>query len=188
MQIIATKLEGCYIIQPTVFADDRGYFLETYHQQSFTQAMGNPVHFVQDNESKSNANVIRGLHLQTGQHAQAKLVSVVQGAVLDVAVDMRPNSPTFLQHISVVLNAQNKTRLFVPRGFAHGFAVLENDTIFTYKCDNFYNKQSEAGIAWDCSLLAIDWQIKKQDAIISDKDLTLPSAADFCKNIFNITI
>jgi dTDP-4-dehydrorhamnose 3,5-epimerase len=188
MQVIPTKLADCFIIQPNVFADDRGYFLETFNQQAFATAVGKAYTFVQDNESKSNAGVVRGLHLQTGDYAQAKYVSVVQGKVLDVVVDVRVGSPTFLQHIAVELSGENKTRLLVPRGFAHGFSVLENNTIFSYKCDNFYHKASEAGIAWNCDLLNIDWQINKADALVSDKDAVLPNSALFCKQVYGISI
>jgi dTDP-4-dehydrorhamnose 3,5-epimerase len=188
MQVTPTKLADCYIIQPTVFADDRGYFLETFNEQTFAKAIGKQMHFVQDNESKSNAGVVRGLHLQKGEHAQAKLVSVVQGKVLDVVVDVRVDSPTFLQHIAVELSGQNKTRLLVPRGFAHGFSVLEDNTIFSYKCDNFYNKASEAGIAWNCDLLNIDWQVKLTKAIVSNKDALLPNSKLFCEEVYGLII
>jgi dTDP-4-dehydrorhamnose 3,5-epimerase len=188
MEIIETKLDGCFIIQPKIFADERGYFLETFNAKTFLEKTNLQLQFVQDNESKSNMGVVRGLHFQTGEHAQAKLVSVAKGKVLDVAVDVRPDSPTFLQHVAVELSGDNKTQLFVPRGFAHGFAVLEDDTIFTYKCDNFYNKQSEGGLAWNCAYLHIDWQIATEKCIISAKDAELLNAPLYCKTHFGITI
>jgi dTDP-4-dehydrorhamnose 3,5-epimerase len=176
MTITQTNLEGCYIIQPTIYTDERGYFLETFNAKTFLEKTNIAIQFVQDNESKSNYGVVRGLHFQTQENAQAKLVSVTKGKVLDVAVDIRVDSPTFLQHVAVELSGENKTQLFVPRGFAHGFAVLADDTIFSYKCDNFYNKNSEGGIAWDCPRLNIDWQIAKNECIISAKDAALLNA------------
>jgi dTDP-4-dehydrorhamnose 3,5-epimerase len=179
MIITQTKLAGCLIIQPIIFADERGYFLETFNAKTFLEKTNLQIQFVQDNESKSNFGVVRGLHFQTGEHAQAKLVSVAKGKVLDIAVDIRPDSPTFLQHIAIELNDENKMQLFIPRGFAHGFAVLEDETIFTYKCDNFYNKQSEGGIKWNCELLNIDWQIPVDKCVISEKDSLLNNAATY---------
>lgn len=169
-----TKLKGCFIIEPQVFEDKRGYFVENYNQKSFKKALGLDVNFVQDNESKSSKGVLRGLHYQTGEFAQAKLVRVIKGSVLDVVVDLRPKSPTFGEHLSIELSEQNKTQFFVPRGFAHGFLVLEDNTIFSYKCDNFYNKQSEGGIIFNDEKLAIDWKLSAQELIISDKDKELP--------------
>ncbi len=175
MEIIATKLEGCFIIQPKVFEDDRGYFVETFNEVNFKKLTGISTTFVQDNESKSNYGVVRGLHFQKGNFAQAKLVRVTIGKVIDVAVDIRPESPTYLQHVAVELSGNNKTQLYVPRGFAHGFSVLEDNTIFNYKCDNIYNKASEGGLSLSDTQLAIDWQIPQSDWIISEKDSILPA-------------
>ncbi|SDS42832.1 dTDP-4-dehydrorhamnose 3,5-epimerase [Winogradskyella sediminis] len=175
MIVNETKLKDCFIIEPQVFNDKRGYFVENYNQKTFKKAVGIDVEFVQDNESKSSKGVLRGLHYQLGSFAQAKLVRVIKGSVLDVAVDLRPNSATFGEHLSVVLTEQNKKQLFVPRGFAHGFLVLEDHSIFSYKCDNFYNKESETGVIYNDETLGIDWTMTEDDLIISDKDLLLPT-------------
>ena len=174
MKAIETKLKGCFVIEPKVFQDKRGYFLESYNQKVFNKAIGQDINFIQDNESFSSKGVLRGLHYQTGEHAQAKLVRVIQGEVLDIAVDVRQTSPTFGQHISIILSEDNKKQLFVPRGFAHGFIVLSNNVLFSYKCDNFYNKESEAGIIYNDKSLNIDWKLNEDDFIISEKDLILP--------------
>lgn len=158
MKVIATAIKDVVIIEPQVFGDDRGYFFESYSQQQFDQAV-RPVHFVQDNESKSRRGVLRGLHFQKGAAAQSKLVRVVQGRVLDVAVDIRRGSPTFGKHVAVELTAENHRQLFVPRGFAHGFSVLSDEAVFQYKCDNFYAPQSEGAIVWNDPDLGIDWQL-----------------------------
>lgn len=176
-----TKLKDCFIIEPRVFQDDRGYFFESFNQESFNKLIGKSVNFVQDNESFSSRGVIRGLHFQKGEFAQAKLVRVVKGAVLDVAVDIRKESPTFGQYISVELTEENKKQLFVPRGFAHGFSVLSEAAIFSYKCDNFYNKESEAGILYNDPSLNIDWKIKLEEAQLSDKDIILPTIEAYFK-------
>ncbi|MFV0540443.1 MAG: dTDP-4-dehydrorhamnose 3,5-epimerase [Aestuariibaculum sp.] len=178
MHVVETKLKGCFIIQPTIFNDSRGYFFESFNQEKFNKAVGQNINFVQDNESFSSKGVLRGLHFQTGVYAQAKLVRVVKGKVLDVAVDIRKKSITFGQHISVELSADNKKQLFVPRGFAHGFVVLSDTAIFSYKCDNFYNKEAEKGIIYNDKDLNIDWQLKNEDFIISDKDLILPKLSE----------
>lgn len=178
MTIKETKLEGCYILQPNIFNDKRGYFIESFNQKTFNSLIGFDVNFVQDNESKSSKGVLRGLHYQLGEHAQAKLVRVVKGAVLDVAVDVREGSKTFGQYVAVELTEENKTQLFVPRGFAHGFIVLEDETVFNYKCDNYYNKASEAGIIYNDEDLNIDWQLPSTDFILSDKDIILPKLKD----------
>lgn len=175
MTIKETKLEGCYIIQPNIFKDKRGYFIESFNQKTFNSLLNLDVNFVQDNESKSSKGVLRGLHYQLGEYAQAKLVRVVKGAVLDVAVDVREGSKTFGEYISIELTEENKTQLFVPRGFAHGFIVLEDETIFSYKCDNYYHKASEAGIIYNDKDLNIDWQLPSTDFILSDKDIILPT-------------
>ncbi|WP_179317156.1 dTDP-4-dehydrorhamnose 3,5-epimerase [Winogradskyella undariae] len=178
MTIKETKLEGCYILQPNIFKDKRGYFIESFNQKTFNSLLGLDVKFVQDNESKSSKGVLRGLHYQLGEHGQAKLVRVVKGAVLDVAVDVREGSKTFGQHVAVELTEENKTQLFVPRGFAHGFIVLEDETIFSYKCDNYYNKASEAGLIYNDKDLNIDWKLPSTDFILSDKDIILPKLKD----------
>jgi len=170
MQVESTKLKDCYIIRDTVFEDSRGYFFESFNQQKFQSLTGLNVAFVQDNQSQSSKGVLRGLHFQQEEHAQAKLVRVLKGSVLDVAVDIRQGSPTFGEHIAVELTANNHTQLFVPRGFAHGFIVLEDETVFFYKCDNYYNKASEAGIMFNDTNLNIDWQLNEAEFILSDKD------------------
>lgn len=175
MEIQQTGLKDCVIIKPRVFEDSRGYFFESFNKKSFEDKTGMSGEFVQDNQSFSSYGVIRGLHAQSGAHAQAKLVRVLKGEVLDVAVDIRPDSPTFGQHIAVKLSAENKLQLYVPRGFLHGFSVLSDTAEFFYKCDNFYNKESELGIMYNDVELNIDWMIPTADASISDKDLILNS-------------
>ena len=169
MNIIKTAIEGVVIIEPKVFGDERGYFFESFSQKQFQEEVCNTT-FVQDNESKSSYGVLRGLHFQKGEYAQAKLVRVVKGKVLDVAVDIRKGSPTFGKHVSVELTEENKRQFFVPRGFAHGFVVLSDEAIFQYKCDNFYAPEHEGGIAWNDPELGIDWKIKHEDALLSGKD------------------
>ena len=175
MTAIPTKLKDCYILEPTLFYDERGYFMESFNEIRFEKVTGQKVHFVQDNQSYSTKGVLRGLHYQTGEHAQAKLVRVLQGEVLDVAVDIRPGSATYGQYEAVVLSGENKRQFFVPRGFAHGFLVLSNTATFFYKCDNFYNKESEGGIIYNDKSLNIDWQMPEADLIISEKDKVLPT-------------
>ncbi|MFA6719653.1 MAG: dTDP-4-dehydrorhamnose 3,5-epimerase, partial [Prevotella sp.] len=155
MEVIKTTIDGVVIIQPRVFKDDRGYFFESWNERDFDTQV-RPVHFVQDNQSKSSYGVLRGLHFQKGEHAQSKLVRVVKGVVLDVAVDIRKGSPTFGQHVAVELTEDNFRQFFIPRGFAHGFSVLSEEAVFQYKCDNLYCKESEGAIAWDDPALAID--------------------------------
>ena len=174
MTAIPTKLEGCFIIEPTLFYDDRGYFMESFNEVRFEKETGQRVHFVQDNQSYSTKGVLRGLHYQTGEYAQAKLVRVLDGEVLDIAVDIRPDSATYGQYEAIVLSGENKKQFFVPRGFAHGFLVLSDTATFFYKCDNFYNKESEGGIIYNDSSLNIDWQLPSEDLIISEKDKVLP--------------
>lgn len=171
MKITQTPLADCFVIEPQIFGDSRGSFMETYNEQKFPAE----VHFVQDNQSISQKGVLRGLHFQTGIYAQAKLVRVIRGEVLDVAVDIRPESKTFGQHFSIILNEENNKQLFVPRGFAHGFAVLQDNTIFAYKCDNFYNKEAESGIIYNDPDIAIDWRLDDEEMILSDKDKLLPN-------------
>lgn len=177
MEITKTELEGCLILKPKIVTDDRGYFMESYNERLFDDATGHKVRFVQDNQSFSTKGVLRGLHYQTGEAAQAKLVRVIAGEVLDVAVDIRPGSPTFGKHVAVRLSAQNNLQFFIPRGFAHGFAVLSDSAVFSYKCDNFYDRSSEGGIRFDDQDLAIDWQIDIQ-LNVSGKDLDLPKLKD----------
>ena len=178
MTATETKLKGCFIIEPSVFNDPRGYFFESFNQSKFNELIGKTIDFVQDNESFSSKGVLRGLHFQTGAYAQAKLVRVVKGTVLDVVVDMRKESPTFSKHFSIELSEDNKRQLFVPRGFAHGFIVLSETAIFSYKCDNFYNKESEQGLRYDDPSLGIDWRLPASEFIISEKDLVLPTLSN----------
>ena len=175
MTVTETKLKGCFIIEPNVFKDSRGYFFESFNQNKFNELIGKTIDFVQDNESFSSKGVLRGLHFQTGEYAQAKLVRVVKGTVLDVVVDMRKESPTFSKHFSIELSEDNKTQLFVPRGFAHGFIVLSDTAIFSYKCDNFYDKPSEQGLRYDDPALGIDWKLPSSEFIVSEKDLVFPT-------------
>jgi dTDP-4-dehydrorhamnose 3,5-epimerase len=175
MNFVPTKLAGCYVIEPKIILDERGYFMESFNEKTFQKGVEQAVHFVQDNQSFSTKGVLRGLHYQTGEHAQAKLVRVLQGEVLDVAVDIRPDSPTFGQYEAVLLSDENKKQFFVPRGFAHGFLVLSETATFFYKCDNFYNKESEGGIAFNDKTINIDWQFSLEDLIISEKDKVQPT-------------
>lgn len=175
MKIIQTPLEGCFIIEPKLFQDGRGYFFESFNQQLFENSTGIKVTFIQDNEAFSNRGIVRGLHYQKGKFAQAKLVRVVRGKVRDVVVDLRVNSKTFGQHFAIELSGENKKQLFIPRGFAHGYAVLEDHTYFAYKCDNHYHKASEAGIVYNDSSLQIDWKIPDDEVVLSDKDKILPN-------------
>lgn len=170
MNFIETKLKGCFLLEPKIILDERGYFMESFNENTFQKGIGQPVHFVQDNQSYSTRGVLRGLHYQTGEHAQAKLVRVLQGEVLDVAVDIRPESDTYGQHVAVLLSAENQKQLFIPRGFAHGFVVLSETATFFYKCDNFYNKESEGGIIFNDPFLQIDWQLSESELLISEKD------------------
>ncbi|PUB28543.1 dTDP-4-dehydrorhamnose 3,5-epimerase [Elizabethkingia sp. YR214] len=178
MILIETPLKDCYIIEPTIFEDERGYFFEKYNENKFEELSGLNGHFVQDNISKSSYGVLRGLHLQKGEHAQAKLVSCLEGKVWDIAVDLRDDSPTFGQWYGVELTAENKIQFYVPRGFAHGFVVLSETAIFSYKCDNFYNKKSEGSVKFNDSDLNIDWKIAEADMILSEKDQKAPAFKD----------
>ncbi len=175
MNFIPTPLSGCFVIEPKIFEDDRGYFMESYNQNTFEKGIEQKVHFVQDNQSFSSKGVLRGLHYQTGEHAQAKLVRVIQGEVLDVVVDIRPESSTFGESFSILLSGENQKQLFVPRGFAHGFLVTSEKAMFFYKCDNFYNAPSEGGIIFNDSRLNIDWRFPEDQLIISEKDKILPT-------------
>ena len=178
MNIIKTSIEGLLIIEPRIFEDSRGYFFESFSQREFEEKIG-PVHFVQDNESKSSYGVMRGLHFQRPPFTQAKLVRCVKGAVLDVAVDIRKGSPTYGQHVVVELTEDNHRQFFIPKGFAHGFAVLSDVAVFQYKCDEFYHPEADGGISILDTSLGIDWRIPTAHAILSDKDTRHPLLTDF---------
>src|SRR5690606_14941456 len=184
MNAIETGLKDCYILEPRVFGDNRGYFFESYNKSAFDAATGLDVDFVQDNQSFSSRGVLRGLHAQSGEFAQAKLVRVLQGEVLDVAVDARPDSETFGRHVAVLLSAENKRQLFVPRGFLHGFVVLSDTAEFFYKCDNLYNKAAEWGVSYQDQQLNIDWKLPLDELIVSEKDQVLPSFKDAVAQLF----
>lgn len=169
MNYIQTEIDGVWLIEPKVFSDERGYFMEAFKKEEFEANIG-PVDFVQDNESKSSFGVLRGLHYQKGEYSQAKLVRVIKGEVLDVAVDLRKSSPTFGKHVSVLLSEENKRQFFIPRGFAHGFAVLSEEAVFTYKVDNKYVPQVEASILFNDETLGIDWPLAEEQMILSPKD------------------
>ena len=173
MELKKTPLKDCFILKPNVFRDERGLFYETYNQKVFEKVTGLNVDFVQDNQSISSKGVLRGLHLQSGEMAQAKLVRVVKGTVLDIVVDIRKNSETFGKSFSIILDDVEHLQLFVPRGFAHGFITLSEQSIFSYKCDNYYDKASESGIIYNDATLALDWHLPKEEFIISEKDLEL---------------
>lgn len=174
MNFITTDIAGLVIIEPRIFGDSRGYFFESFNQNTFKKHIGE-IHFVQDNESKSSKGVLRGLHFQTPPYDQAKLVRCIDGEVLDVAVDIRKGSPTYGKHLSVLLSGENKRQFFIPRGFAHGFVVLSETATFAYKVDNWYAPTHDAGIAYNCPILNIDWQIEPNNLKLSDKDQQLPS-------------
>jgi dTDP-4-dehydrorhamnose 3,5-epimerase len=174
LELQKTPLNDCFILKPSVFRDERGLFYETYNQKIFEKTTGLNVDFVQDNQSISSKGVLRGLHFQNGEMAQAKLVRVVKGTVLDIVVDIRKNSETFGKSFSVILDDVEHLQLFVPRGFAHGFITLSEQSIFSYKCDNYYDKASESGIIYNDATLALDWHLPKEEFIISAKDLELP--------------
>src|SRR5690606_17600823 len=174
IKVVETKLKGCFVLEPRVFEDERGYFFESFNHKAFQKAIGQEVNFVQDNQSFSKRGVLRGLHFQKGEHAQAKLVRVLQGTVLDVAVDLRKDSATFGQHVSIELSGENKKQLFVPRGFAHGFVVLSETANFFYKCDNYYNRISEGSISYNDIDLDINWILPESQLIISPKDCQAP--------------
>jgi len=179
MNIIKTDIEGPLVIEPRVFGDSRGYFFESYNKRDFEAATGLNIDFVQDNESRSSYGVVRGLHFQLPPFSQAKLVRVVEGSVLDVAVDIRKGSPTYGKHVSVELSADNKRQFYVPRGFAHGFAVLSETAVFQYKCDEYYHPEAEGALAWDDATLAIDWRLPADAVLLSEKDRHHPSFNQF---------
>jgi dTDP-4-dehydrorhamnose 3,5-epimerase len=178
MRIETTHLEGCCLVHDTFLKDGRGYFFESFNRKTFLEKTGLAIDFVQDNQSCSQKGVLRGLHFQLGESAQAKLVRVLKGKVLDVAVDLRRASPTFGRHIAIELSEDSHTQLFIPRGFAHGFVVLSEEAVFFYKCDNYYNKASEGGIIFNDPALGIDWQLQPGEIQLSDKDKLLPSLND----------
>ncbi len=175
MNFIPTKLQGCFIIEPKIITDERGYFMESFNEDTFQKGVNQQVHFVQDNQSFSSKGVLRGFHYQTGAHAQAKLVRVLHGEVLDIAVDIRPGSPTYGQYEAVILSGENQKQFFVPRGFAHGFLVLSETATFFYKCDNFYNKESEGGISYNDKTINVNWDFPVEELIISEKDKVQPT-------------
>lgn len=183
MEIIGTDIPGVLIVRPRVFQDSRGYFFESWSQRKF-DALVRPVRFVQDNESCSSYGVVRGLHFQKGAFSQSKLVRVVEGTVLDIAVDIRRGSPTFGRHVAVELTGGDHCQLFIPRGFAHGFSVLSERAVFQYKCDNYYAPQAESAIAWDDPALGIDWKLDPGDIILSDKDRKHPPLSG-CPDLFD---
>jgi dTDP-4-dehydrorhamnose 3,5-epimerase len=178
MKFIRTEIPEVVIIEPTVHGDERGYFIETFRQDKLEAFLGFKVNFCQDNESRSSKGVLRGLHYQLAPAAQTKLVRVISGRVLDVAVDIRKGSPTFGKYVAVELSGENKRQMFVPRGFAHGFVVLEDDTVFAYKVDNYYSPENDRGIAFDDAALGIDWKIVKEEFQLSDKDTEQPMLKD----------
>ena len=189
MNFIRTEISDVIIIEPKVHGDNRGYFIETFRQDKLEEFIGYKINFCQDNESKSSKGVLRGLHYQLAPHAQTKLVRVIQGRVLDVAVDIRKNSPTFGKHIAVELSADNKKQLLVPRGFAHGFLVLEDDTIFAYKVDNYYSPECDRGISFSDIDLDIDWKIDIKDLNLSAKDKIQKDLKDVdTKDLFDIKV
>ncbi|KAF0239397.1 MAG: dTDP-4-dehydrorhamnose 3,5-epimerase [Sediminibacterium sp.] len=183
MQVEFTTLEGCFLIHDTFFGDNRGYFFESFNRKTFLEKTGLSVDFVQDNQSNSQRGVLRGLHFQNGEFAQAKLVRVLKGSVLDIAVDLRRESKTFGQHVAVELSEDSHTQFFVPRGFAHGFVVLSAEATFFYKCDNYYNKASEGGVLFNDPDLGIDWKIDSKDVIMSEKDIVLPRLKDMVNTL-----
>lgn len=175
MELVQSPLKDCFYLKPAQFKDERGIFSETYNKKTFQKVTGMDIDFVQDNQSQSSKGVLRGLHFQLGKMAQAKLVRVAHGKVLDIVVDIRKDSPTFGQHFSIELTRINGFQLFVPRGFAHGFITLSEESIFCYKCDNFYDKASEGGIIYNDATLKLDWHLPEEELIVSEKDLQLPS-------------
>ena len=185
IKVMETAIPGLLILEPQLFGDARGYFMESWNQRDFSEAVRD-VHFVQDNESKSRYGVVRGLHFQKGEWAQSKLVRVVSGRVLDIAVDIRRGSP-FGQHVACELSGENHRQFFVPRGFAHGFAVLSPEAVFQYKCDRFYEPSAEAGIAWDDPALGIDWGLPRADILLSEKDRHNPLLAR-CPDLFEYKV
>jgi dTDP-4-dehydrorhamnose 3,5-epimerase len=182
MKISNTTIDGCFELTPRIFNDERGYFFESFNQHNFEEHTGVKVDFVQDNQSFSRKGVLRGLHYQKGEYAQAKLVRVIQGEVLDVAIDIRKDSPTYGKVYSTILSSKNNNQLFIPRGCAHGFVVLSDTATFFYKCDNYYNPASESGILFNDETFKIDWGLPESELILSEKDLELPSFKELIKS------
>lgn len=181
MIVEETNLKDCFVITPNVIKDERGYFFESFNKVQFEAETGMSINFIQDNQSQSSKGVLRGLHFQTGDHSQAKLVRVIKGKVLDVCVDLRKESRTFGKHFSLILDDLEHKQLYIPKGFAHGFLVLESQTIFSYKCDNYYNKASERGVIYNDRTLNIDWGFSEEDLILSEKDKALPTLENVFK-------
>lgn len=181
MVLTETKLKGCFILEPRVYNDNRGYFFESFNKAMFEKSIGISVNFIQDNESKSSKGVLRGLHFQKGDYAQSKLVRVVKGSILDVCVDIRESSKTFGQYVSIILDDKKKKQIYVPKGFAHGFLVLEDETIINYKCDNYYHQPSEGGIIYNDPTLNINWEYPTKLLELSKKDLHLPTFEEYFK-------
>ena len=181
MRVLNTEIEGVVIVEPKVFGDERGYFFESFSERDFEVHTGLNVRFVQDNESRSKRGVLRGLHFQKEPYAQAKLVRVVRGRVLDVAVDIRPESPTFGKYVMTELSGDNHRQMFIPKGFAHGYVVLEDDTVFQYKCDEYYHPEAEGGIAWNDPQIGIEWPIAEGEVILSEKDKNRPLLSEICE-------
>jgi dTDP-4-dehydrorhamnose 3,5-epimerase len=179
LKFIETKLKGCFILEPKIIKDERGYFIESFNEKTFQEGIGQKVTFVQDNQSFSTRGVLRGLHYQCGEHAQAKLVRVLQGEVLDVVVDLRPESKTYGEYHAVLLSAENKKQFFIPKGFAHGFLTLTDNVNFLYKCDNYYSPEHEGGIAFDDPDLKIEWPYPIEKMITSDKDKKYPTLKEY---------
>lgn len=179
MKVTQTDLKGCFILEPKIFNDGRGYFFESFNKRVFEEKTGLSINFVQDNQSISQRGTVRGLHIQKGDFVQAKIVRIIKGKVLDVVVDVRRNSKTFGQSFSCILSEENRKQLFIPKGFLHGFSVLEDNTIFAYKCDNYYNKDSEDGVLYNDAYLNIDWKLKKEEIILSEKDKNLKMFTNF---------
>ena len=183
MKVVKTPLPGVLIIDPDVYGDDRGYFYESFNEKRFLEQAGIKTNFIQDNESKSKYGVVRGLHFQNGEFAQAKLVHVAKGRILDVAVDIRKDSPTFGQYVATELSDSNHRQLYIPRGYAHGFSVLSDEAVFQYKCDNYYTPQAEGGVLWNDPDIGIDWKIPMSDITLSDKDKKHPLLKDICESL-----
>lgn len=181
MNVLKTNIEGVLILEPTRYGDQRGYFMESFSARDFEQAVGYSVNFVQDNESLSAKGVLRGLHFQREPYAQAKLVRVVRGRVLDVAVDIRKGSPTYGGYVAVELSGENGRQLFIPKGFAHGFLALEDETVFQYKCDEYYHPESEDGIAWNDPEVAINWGVGEEEVVLSEKDRNRLNLSEICE-------
>ncbi len=183
MEVEKTNLEGCFLIHDNFIGDERGYFFESFNRQTFLDLTGVRINFVQDNQSSSQKGVLRGLHFQHGEYAQAKLVRVLKGKVLDVAVDLRISSPTFGEHVAVELSEDSRTQFFIPRGFAHGFVVLSEQAVFFYKCDNYYYKPAEGGIIFNDPELQIDWKLDSDSLLLSGKDTTLPKLKEILDSL-----